>query len=154
MTLKTPWTLIDPTDDGAGILARIVTDREMGHVAVFESPETARATVETMNRAESAEQERRELERELAETREKLQQARKQLVADQLSSVTTRAERAVLDAMARPSVSALRMVCDAFPGSIGEPIQAEFARRGEKPFAGVRASDWLRELREEDEEKT
>ncbi len=67
--LKTPWTLIDRDGASGGILARIVTDREMGHVAIFEHPETARVVVETMNRAESLEQERAELERELGEMR-------------------------------------------------------------------------------------
>ena len=107
MTLHLPWTLIDPDGASGGILARIVTDREMGHVAVFDDPETARTVVETMNRAESAEQERRELEAQLELSRSievvtgrcRTAEARVQELERELAEA--RDARAVLAAMAK-----------------------------------------------------
>lgn len=198
MTLKTPWTLIDP--DGEGILARIVTDAEMGHVAVFDSAATARAVVETMNRAESREQELAEVTAELASEREAHAQTRAELelLSKELQQIVapadvgggwgpqcicTPAERAVLEAMAKMKHRTLSDVVKK--SEFYPPCRAELARRGkqpgecthegiglpgcttcdprtgpragaskrgENPFVGVRASDWLKELREEDGE--
>jgi len=68
--LRLPWQPLDP--DGDGILARVVYDAGMGHVAVFESAGAARAACDAVNRGEGRESELREATGELERVRGEL----------------------------------------------------------------------------------